>query len=233
MPGQHIPLEQRMHAQRQGLAGVAWHQVIVNQRVQFGERAPVMSRRSIARYVATHGELKESCTKYFPSHSLTDRHKRLLREAMSRLAEYETVELSAMLAREEASSGISGRREFAAETVNRFLRTEERMTPKLLTIYDPRKDAHESARCRSALKRYPVKCLVVVDACHSDTRKDSARRRGRSKVGTRAYSRQFLAGDGKLRTIMGVMTVEGMQVDMCGFLVRSSALDGLQTTPSF
>ena len=57
---------------------------------------------------------------------------------------------------------------------------------------------------------------------HCDTRKDSARLRGRAKKGKRAFARQFLSGDGKLWTIMGVMTMNGMEVEACGFLVRLS-----------
>ena len=231
MPGTHISLEQRQHAHRQFTAGVSSAVIKKNQRKLFGTRARIPSRASIFRYGKAAGARR--CRHFYPGQSLTRRHKRLLREAMERNARNSTSELSAMLRREEARSGISSRTDFARSTIDRFLSKELGQTVKILTVYDPRRDPCESARCRSALKRYPVKCLLVIDAMHSDTRKDSARRRGRSRRGTRAYARQFLGGDGKLRTILGVMTVEGMQVDMCGFLVRSSALDGLQTTPSF
>ena len=138
---------------------------------------------------------------------------------MERSSQTRTSELSAMLGREEI--GISQRDHFAHSTIDDFLRDEENHTVKVLTVYDPRRNFYESARSRSSLKRYPVRSLVVIDASHLNTDKDSARKRGRSKRGTRAVTRQFRAGGRKL-TVMGVMTVEGMQVDACGFLVRPS-----------
>ena len=65
-----------------------------------------------------------------------------------------------MLGREE--SGYSRRTDFPYSTINDYLREEEQNTCKVLTVYDPRKDTCESARSRSALKRYPLRCLVVV-----------------------------------------------------------------------
>ena len=51
MPGNHIPVAQRQHAQRQGSAGVHWKTIQKSQVVQFGARAPVMSRQTITRAV--------------------------------------------------------------------------------------------------------------------------------------------------------------------------------------
>ena len=218
MPGVHIPAPQKQHAFRQGSAGVHWKVIQKNQLREFGTRAPVMSRQTIMRTIAggfkTAAELRVRRTR--PGSTLTGRHRRLLRDAMQQLSENWTEELSAMLGREEA--GVSQRTDFARSTIDDFLRNDEQMTSKVLTVYDPRKDVAESARCRSALRRYPLRCLVVIDASHVDTRKDSARRRGRAKRGKRAFARQFLSSDGKLRSVMGVMTMNGMEVDACGFL---------------
>ena len=156
------------------------------------------------------------------------RHNRWLRAQLVACSQRSTTELSASLGEQEV--GFSPRQTFAHSTIDDFVREGEGNTVKVLTVYDPRLDLAESARCRAALKRYPAKCLVVIDASHVDTRLDSARRRGRSKKGTRAYARQFLSGDGKLRSVLGVMTIDGMQVDACGFLVREHSLPAYMPT---
>jgi hypothetical protein len=215
----------KLHAHRQVTAGVHWRTIQKNQVRLFGERAPLMSERSIRR-LAKPGALAHAargCHRYCPGHSLTARHQRLLREMLEVNSEARTEELSSMLGQEERESDISSRTEFPASTIDDFVRDAEGNTVKVLTVYDPRRNAHESARCRSALRRYPVKTLLVIDACHVDTRKDSARRTGRSKKGSRAYARQFLSGDGKMRTVMGVMNMNGMVVEACGFMVRVCA----------
>ena len=221
MPGTHFTAAQVQHAERQLSAGVRWRQVRSNQRTVFGSRASVPSRASLFRWRRRGPRSAQAlrCRRVFPGRTLTRRQKRLLREAMERSSQTRTSELSAMLGREEI--GISQRDHFAHSTIDDFLRDEENHTVKVLTVYDPRRNFYESARSRSSLKRYPVRSLVVIDASHLNTDKDSARKRGRSRRGTRAVARQFRAGGRKL-TVMGVMTVEGMQVDACGFLVRPS-----------
>ena len=86
---------------------------------------------------------------------------------------------------------------------------------------DPRMDLVESARCRAALGRLPLGSLIIVDASHVDTRLDTVRKYGRAPKGSRAYARQFMTGDGMLRTVMGVMTSRGMHPTATAFLVSA------------
>ena len=75
MPGDHIPVAQRQHAQRQGSAGVHWKTIQKNQVVQFGARAPVTSRRAIARAVEAGPKTAAQLIvrRYRPGRTLTDR----------------------------------------------------------------------------------------------------------------------------------------------------------------
>ena len=220
MPNRHIPKEQKWHAFRQARAGVHWQQIQKNQRRWYGERAPVMDRKTIARAFA-NGMLGDAAPKresFRPGRSLTKRHVRLIRELMRKCSQTSTEEYRRMLHRAERGFARA-RTKFASSTIDDFIREMDGNTYKNLTVYDPRKNAVQSARCRCALRKLPVSSLVVIDASHVDSRRDSARKKGRSKKGRRAYARQFLCRDGKLRTVMGVMTMRGMLVDACGFMV--------------
>ena len=172
----HITADQKRHAFRQRLAGVAAKQIQRNQRHLFGSLAPTMSVRSIRRAhtAGLKGNAAPPCRRFVPGRSLTARHNRWLRAQLAACSQRSTTELSASLGEQEV--GFSPRQTFAHSTIDDFVREGEGNTVKVLTVYDPRLDLAESARCRAALKRYPAKCLVVIDASHVDTRLDSARR---------------------------------------------------------
>ena len=220
MPNRRIPKEQKWHAFRQAHAGVHWKQIQKNQRRWFGDHAPVMHRNTIGRAFANGmmGDAAPRKRSFRPGHSLTKRHRRLIRELMQRCAETSTEEYVLMLRRAELRFARA-RAKFARSTIDDFIRDTDGNTYKVLTAYDTRKNGVESARCRAALKRLPVQSLVVIDASHVDTRQDSARKKGRAKKGSRAYARRFLGRDGIMRSVLGVMTIRGMFVKACGFFV--------------
>jgi hypothetical protein len=55
---------------------------------------------------------------------------------------------------------------------------------------------------------------------HWDSRLSTQPRYGRSPIGTRAYARQFLGGDGQLRSVMAAMNMHGMVMEACQIMVR-------------
>ena len=222
----HIPKYQKWDAYAQMRAGVRWRQIQGNQRERFGSLAVTMSRTAIYKAYSDGVRTASAApphTKTRPGQTLTVRHKRLIDRRLLRYASATTEQLEAMLVRcERKRNPRNPRTRFPHSTIDDYVRAR-RNTRKVLTVYDPRLDLFESALCRSAFKRLPIEACIIIDGAHWDSRLNTQRRYGRSLRGTRAYARQFLSGDGQLRSVMAAMNMHGMVMEACQIMVRPAA----------
>jgi hypothetical protein len=218
----HIPKYQQWDAYAQMSAGASWKAIQASQRDRFGALAVQMSRAAIFK-AHKHGKeraLAQRHAKVRPGQTLTAWHRILIDRRLARQPSATTEQLELMLLRcERKRNTTNPRTRFPHSTIDNYVRAR-RNTRKLLTVYDPRLDLFESALCRAAFKDLPPEAIIVIDGVHWDSRLSTQPRYGRSPIGTRAYARQFLGGDGQLRSVMAAMNMHGMVMEACQIMVR-------------
>jgi hypothetical protein len=222
MPGGHVSQRHRLFLHRQLRAGRPKATIARNYRAFQVRLARIRELPSVStlKRIKRQGGWPDGrpAKRHNIGESLEARHKKLIEERLARFPCARTRELATLLRIRER--GISDRTHFAHSTIDDFIRDEMDHTNKVVTVYNARLDLAKSARSRQALKRYPLHCLTVIDAS-AIRRKDYRRRVGRGKKGKRIYGRTFnLDGSDVLRTLMGVMTIDGMHTGASEILVR-------------
>ena len=190
---------------------------------QLGAKATVASGTitNIAAAALLHGDPCHASPRVIEGVTLTARHELVMTGALAADASTLTTELQDALVSAEPANGRTsaplapGRSHwFPESTLNERLRLRG-ITPKALSLYNGRRNAHQSARVRNALREVDPASLRFIDAsCLRAT--DFQRRRGRARKGKKARApTTAMSNGGVLKTIMGVFSLGGFVEDAC------------------
>jgi hypothetical protein len=190
----------------------------------FGLRSRPPSHRTLER-IRRIGDLTgDPC--YTPPRSLLGRsltyaHKKLILDELTASCTVSTRELVRKLRAAEQSA----RTQFAHSTIDDAIRAAM-ITSKRVTVYNIRRDAFESAQARVAIGRYPIECVLYLDASHI-AGDENDRRMGRSRRGRQAVSRRFECAGGQLCSFLGAFSIDGFEMGCC------EVVEGTIDTPRY
>jgi hypothetical protein len=217
----HIRSDQKRYAYSLVKQGLKYSAVSANVRTWFGRKYPPISKGTLSS-IKTIGDLTgdpayvPKCVKL--GQTLTYAHKKLILDELLALCTTSTRELEVKLQAAEQTQ----RTDFAHTTINVAIRAAM-FTRKKVTLHNDRRDPIQSARVRTALRAYPIECVLNLDASH--IRSDEAQRRfARAPVGSRAHSGVFTCANGTLVSVLVGFTIDGFEMDICEIVEGS--IDG-------
>ena len=188
---------------------------------QFGKRQPLIAPSTLTA-IKQAGDLTGDPCYTSPvlraGRTLTYGHKKLILDELMELCTVSTAELERKLRQVE----LTQRTSFASSTIDDAIRAAS-WTSKKVTLLNARRCPYASAQTRVALGAYPVECILVLDASHiaSD---EAQRRRGRAPRGSAAHSNVFTCAGGELMSVLGAITIDGFDMDICE--VVEGSIDG-------